>query len=73
MIYLMYWRITMNNLETLIDILFAGYLFSGLFTLYLFIKLDRVKKEIQTIHEWADTVDDFMESEYIVLDIEDKQ
>jgi hypothetical protein len=63
----------MNNLETLIDILFAGYLFSGLFTLYLFIKLDRVKKEIQTIHEWADTVDDFMESEYIVLDIEDKQ
>jgi hypothetical protein len=63
----------MERLTTLIDILFAGYLFSGLFTLYLYIKLARVKKEIQTIHEWADTVDDFMESEYIVLDIEDKQ
>ena len=63
----------MNNLETLIDILFAGYLFTGLFTLYLYIKLARVKKEIETIHEWADTVDEFMDSEYIMLEIEDKQ
>ena len=63
----------MNNLETLIDILFAGYIFTGLFTLYLYIKLDRVKKEIQNIHEWADTVDEFMDSEYIMLEIEDKQ
>ena len=63
----------MNNLETLIDILFAGYLFTGLFTLYLYIKLARVKKEIQNIHEWADTVDEFMDSEYIMLEIEEKQ
>ena len=60
----------MNNLETLIDILFAGYLFTGLFTLYLYIKLARVKKEIENIHEWADTVDEFMDSEYIMLEID---
>jgi hypothetical protein len=63
----------MERLAILIDILFAGYLFTGLFTLYLYIKLARVKKEIQNIHEWADTVDDFMDSEYIMLEIEDKQ
>jgi hypothetical protein len=63
----------MENITTLIDILFAGYLFTGLFTLYLYIKLARVKKEIENIHEWADTVDEFMDSEYIMLEIEDKQ
>ena len=63
----------MERLTTLIDILFAGYLFTGLFTLYLYIKLARVKKEIENIHEWADTVDEFMDSEYIMLEIEDKQ
>ena len=63
----------MERLTKLIDILFAGYLFTGLFTLYLYIKLARVKKEIETIHEWADTVDEFMDSEYIMLEIEDKQ
>ena len=57
-------------MQTLIDILFAGYLFTGLFTLYLYIKLARVKKEIENIHEWADTVDEFMDSEYIVLEID---
>lgn len=60
-------------MQTLIDILFAGYLFTGLFTLYLYIKLDRVKKEIENIHEWADTVDEFMDSEYIELHFEEKE
>jgi hypothetical protein len=60
----------MENIKTLIDILFAGYLFTALFTLYLYIKLARVKKEIQNIHEWADTVDEFMDSEYIMLEID---
>ena len=60
----------MERLAILIDILFAGYLFTGLFTLYLYIKLARVKKEIQNIHEWADTVDEFMDSEYIMLEID---
>jgi uncharacterized membrane protein YciS (DUF1049 family) len=60
----------MERLTTLIDILFAGYLITGLFTLYLYIKLARVKKEIENIHEWADTVDEFMDSEYIMLEID---
>jgi hypothetical protein len=60
----------MERLTTLIDILFAGYIFIGVFTIVLFIKLDRVKKEIQNIHEWADTVDEFMDSEYIMLEID---
>jgi sensor domain CHASE-containing protein len=63
----------MNNLETLIDILFAGYIFTSIFAIYLAVKLARVQKEIDNIHEWADSVDEFMDSEYIELEIEEKK
>lgn len=63
----------MTNIETLIDILFAGYVFTGVFTIYLAVKLARLKKEIDNIHEWADSVDEFMDSEYIELHFEEKE
>jgi len=39
------------------------------FSIVLYIRLIRVQKEIDNIHEWADSVDEFMDSEYIELEI----
>lgn len=41
------------------------------FSIVLYIRLVRVQKEIENIHEWADSVDEFMDNEYIVLEIDD--
>jgi pilus assembly protein TadC len=43
------------------------------FSIVLYIRLVRVQKEIEKIHEWADTVDEFMDAEYIEIQLEEKK
>jgi hypothetical protein len=39
----------------------------------LLIALHQVKKRLDIFDEWADTVDEFIDSEYVILELEDKQ
>ena len=38
----------------------------------LLIALQQVKKRLDIFDEWADSVDEFIDSEFIYLDLEDK-
>ena len=39
----------------------------------LLIALHQVKQRLDIFDEWADTVDEFIDSEYVILELEDKQ
>jgi len=42
------------------------------FSIVLYIRLVRLQKEIDNLQEWADTVDEFMDADYIELHFEEK-
>lgn len=39
----------------------------------LFIAVMQIRHRLDIFDQWADQVDEFMDSEYIVLDMEDKE
>lgn len=38
----------------------------------LLVALHQIKKRLDIFDEWADMVDEFMDSEYVILELEDK-
>lgn len=57
----------------MINILLGAIITLVIFVGILIAKVSRIQERLDTIDAWADTVDEFIDGEYIILDLEDKQ